>query len=452
MGKIVAIGGGRYSDGEINNILEYILELSDKENPVVSVFPTAAYDNADEFTDPIPFFKNNGALINIIKTTGRSVSVREIEKTVLNSDIIYVLGGNLEFLMKEWVSLGIDKLMKKAFADGIILSGYSSGSMCWFKRGYDDCGPNGSFVFCDGTGILPFCNCVHYESDDWQSFTQRCTEQDLSAVALDDGSALVYNDGKYALLYGADSESSAYYFDSADSYKKTELKNCSRDELNELLYSVTITDNRFRRDAEMAYIADGQCMEEVIEAREKFRQYNLINSADTQLLREKAYELFGKAGKNLTVIQPFFCDYGKHIEVGDNFFSNYGCTILDVAKVKIGNNVLLAPNVAIYTAGHPIDYEARNSGYEYGISVTIGDNCWIGGNTVITPGVTIGDGCVIGAGSVVTKDIPPNSVAVGNPCRVLRKITQEDKQYYFKKRKFDGYAMNKITEQAKDDE
>lgn len=143
---------------------------------------------------------------------------------------------------------------------------------------------------------------------------------------------------------------------------------------------------------------------------------------------------------------PFYCDYGKNIEVGKNFFANYNCMIIDVAKVTIGENCMMAPNVAIYTAGHPIHPAARNSAYEYGIEVTIGDNVWLGGNTVVVPGVHIGSNVVIGAGSVVTKDIPDWSVAVGNPCRVVKKITEEDKQYYFKDRKFDDEAWEVIKD------
>jgi acetyltransferase-like isoleucine patch superfamily enzyme len=113
---------------------------------------------------------------------------------------------------------------------------------------------------------------------------------------------------------------------------------------------------------------------------------------------------------------------------------------LDVAKVTIGDNCQLAPNVAIYTAGHPVHPDSRNSGYEYGIEITIGNNVWVGGNTVILPGVHIGDCCVIGAGSVVTKDIPAWSIAAGNPCRVIRKITEEDRKFYFRDREFDEEA------------
>ncbi len=144
-----------------------------------------------------------------------------------------------------------------------------------------------------------------------------------------------------------------------------------------------------------------------------------------------------KAGDELHIEQPFKCDYGYNIEVGNNFFANYGFTVLDVGKVRIGNDCMCGPDVSIYTAGHPVHYEARNSGYEYGIDVTIGDNVWIGGHTVILPGVKIGNGVVIGAGSVVTKNIPDCCIAAGNPARVIRKITDEDKHYYYKDRKFD---------------
>lgn len=204
-------------------------------------------------------------------------------------------------------------------------------------------------------------------------------------------------------------------------------------------------DNITRRDLELPYVTDESVLEQLMESRKINQVFNTADRTDLDTLGEIVKEMLGKSGKNTFINPPFFCDYGKHIEVGDNFFANYNCTILDVAKVKIGDNVMLAPNVAIYTAGHPIHPEARNSMYEYGISVTIGNNVWIGGNVVISPGVTIGDNVVIGAGSVVTKDIPSNVVAAGNPCRVLKEITEEDKQYYYKDRKFDDEAWAKIN-------
>ena len=159
--------------------------------------------------------------------------------------------------------------------------------------------------------------------------------------------------------------------------------------------------------------------------------------------------IFGKTGENVWVEAPFHCDYGWNIEVGENFYSNYNLTILDVGKVTCGKNVQIAPNVSIYTAGHPVHSDSRNSGYEYGIPVTVGDNVWIGGNTVILPGVTVGSNVVIGAGSVVSKDIPDNTIAAGNPCKVIRQITDEDRIYYFKKQKFDDEAWEEVKNKNK---
>ncbi len=203
--------------------------------------------------------------------------------------------------------------------------------------------------------------------------------------------------------------------------------------------------NQGRRDLELPYIADAEVFEEMKVARRHMQIYNTTDRSDFETLTKLVRGFLGKSGNNVFINPPFYFDYGKHIEVGDNFFANYNCTILDVAKVKIGNNVMFAPNVAIYTAGHPLHPEARNSGYEYGISVTIGDNVWLGGNVVVTPGIKIGNNVVIGAGSVVTKDIPDNVVAAGNPCKVIREITEEDKKYYYKDRVFDEESWTKIN-------
>lgn len=202
-------------------------------------------------------------------------------------------------------------------------------------------------------------------------------------------------------------------------------------------------DNIERRDKEMAYVSDHDVFEQQRITRRLVYKLNSIDTSNFEAIAEIVKELFGKS-ENAFVNPPFHCDYGFNIEVGKNFFANYNCCILDVAKVKIGDNCFIAPNVAIYTAGHPIHPDTRNSGYEYGISVTIGDNVWIGGNTVICPGVNIGNNVVIGAGSVVTKDIPDMTVAAGNPCRVIRKITENDRRYYFKDRLIDDEAWKNI--------
>ena len=189
--------------------------------------------------------------------------------------------------------------------------------------------------------------------------------------------------------------------------------------------------NRERRDSGMLYIADESVMEEMKRARRLTQKLNTMDRSDFEGLQAVVKELFGKSD-GAFVNPPFYCDYGSNIEVGKNFFANYNCMIIDVGKVIIGDNCQMAPNVAIYTAGHPLHPAARNTAYEYGIDVTIGNNVWLGGNTVICPGVHIGDNVVIGAGSVVTKDIPSWSLAVGNPCRVIRKITEADRETGYK--------------------
>lgn len=155
---------------------------------------------------------------------------------------------------------------------------------------------------------------------------------------------------------------------------------------------------------------------------------NLRPSLRTE--REKIIqELLGKTGANCWIESPFNCDFGYNISVGDNFYTNTNCCILDCAKVTIGNNVLIGPNVGIYTPDHAFDSEDRKKGYEQALPVEIGDNVWICGGVTITGGVKIGCNSIIGAGSVVTKDIPDNVIAAGVPCKVIRQITEQDKMH-----------------------
>lgn len=211
--------------------------------------------------------------------------------------------------------------------------------------------------------------------------------------------------------------------------------------------------NTERRDKELPYISDEEVFEEQKRARRLTQALNTADRSDFETINRIVKELLGKS-EGAFINPPFYCDYGTHIEVGKNFFANYNCTILDVAKVVIGDNCMFAPNVSIYTAGHPLHPETRNTLYEYGVGVTIGDNVWIGGNVVICPGVHIGSNAVIGAGSVVTRDIPDWVVAAGNPCRVIREITDEDRKYYFREREFDREAwedVERILEKKKAD-
>lgn len=153
-------------------------------------------------------------------------------------------------------------------------------------------------------------------------------------------------------------------------------------------------------------------------------------------------DLFKKTGENFKITQPFNCDYGCYITIGENFYSNFNLVILDAGEVIIGDNVLIGPNVGIYTAGHPIHHEIRNLDCEYGIKIEIGNNVWIGGNVVVNPGVKIGNNVVVASGSIVTKNIPDNVIVGGNPAIIIRKITEEDKKYYFKNREFDENIFN----------
>lgn len=205
-----------------------------------------------------------------------------------------------------------------------------------------------------------------------------------------------------------------------------------------------------RRDLGLPYISDSEVFEEHKKARVLTQKLNTVDRSDFDAIGKIVKELLGKSDEAF-INPPFYCDYGTHIEVGKNFFANYNCTILDVAKVTIGENCQLAPNVAIYTAGHPVHPDTRNSGYEYGISVTIGDNVWIGGNSVICPGVRIGSNTVIGAGSVVTKDIPDWVIAAGNPCRVIREIAEEDRRLYFRDKEFDDEAWQDVMDREERD-
>ena len=177
--------------------------------------------------------------------------------------------------------------------------------------------------------------------------------------------------------------------------------------------------------------------QERLENKKKIFAFNHLEPDKIEEKEKLLKEILGKTGKYVNIEAPFHCDYGYNIEVGENFFANYNFTVLDVGKVRIGANAQIAPNVSIYTAGHPIHPDSRNSGYEYGISVTVGDNVWIGGNACIMPGVTIGNNVVIGAGSVVTKDVPDNVIAAGNPCKTIRTITEEDRDFYYRDHRFD---------------
>ena len=179
-----------------------------------------------------------------------------------------------------------------------------------------------------------------------------------------------------------------------------------------------------KRDRQELYDAnyDEELINEMKKAKDICFQYNHIEPSNREKRKEIMKTLLGKTGEHFLIESNFQCDYGYNIYIGENFYMNHNGVILDGAKVEFGDNVFIGPNCGFYTAGHPIEIELRNKGLEYTKPIKVGNNVWFGGNVVVLPGVTIGDNTTIGAGSIVTRDIPSNSIAHGNPCKVVKTI------------------------------
>lgn len=173
---------------------------------------------------------------------------------------------------------------------------------------------------------------------------------------------------------------------------------------------------------ERYHAAGREFVERLNAVKDRLREFNTTRPSDVERRDGIVRGLLGHVGERFTLLQPFYCDYGCNISIGDDFFANFNLTILDEGRVTIGDHVFIGPNVGIYTACHPLDPAERNTGDEWAEPVTIGDNVWIGGGVTICPGVTIGEGTTIGAGSVVVRNIPARCVAVGNPARVVKRL------------------------------
>lgn len=167
---------------------------------------------------------------------------------------------------------------------------------------------------------------------------------------------------------------------------------------------------------------DKELQNEIYNSKMLCFEYNKLSPNQIEQKYKIIKELFNITGEKFTIEPNFYCDYGYNISIGENFYANHNLVILDGAKVEFGNNVFIGPNCGFYTAGHPLEIESRNQGIEYAKPIKVGNNVWFGGNVVVLPGVTIGDNTSIGAGSVVTKSIPANVLAVGNPCKVIKKL------------------------------
>jgi len=188
-----------------------------------------------------------------------------------------------------------------------------------------------------------------------------------------------------------------------------------------------MTEKEKMTSGQLFNVDDPQLTKDRAIAKKYCYDYNRIPFSKTKKQEKLLKSLLGKTNGWFMISAPFWCDYGYNIEVGDNFYMNHNCVILDGAKVIFGDNVFIGPNCGFYTAGHPLDAEQRNTWMEFSYPITVGNNVWIGGGVQVMPGVTIGNNTVIGGGSVVTKDIPSGVMAAGNPCRVLREITEADK-------------------------
>ena len=228
MGVIIGVGGGRYDDNEVLPIIEHIVFLSGKKNPSVLFVPTAGFDDINGDEHIFKLFIGLGCSVSALFLTDEALTKDEIKDKFLSCDIVYAGGGNLKFLMDTWKATGADKIFKKAYDRGIILSGYSSGSMCWFAEGYDDCGEDHSFMFVDCLGLLPFSNCPHFEGGNWPSFADAVKGRKYSGIACDNGAAIVYDNGRFYTLQGNDG-GEVYYLDAENDHKKILFNDLEKD-------------------------------------------------------------------------------------------------------------------------------------------------------------------------------------------------------------------------------
>ena len=168
--------------------------------------------------------------------------------------------------------------------------------------------------------------------------------------------------------------------------------------------------------------SDPELLSELYACRDRIYELNRLHPRETATRDILLRSIIGHMGREVTILSPFFCDYGTHISIGDCTYINFNLTVLDEAPVTIGSHVFIGPGCSLLTAVHPLDAQERNNGTEKALPITIGDSVWLGGNVTVLPGVTIGEGAVVGAGSVVTRDVPPRTVVAGNPARIIRRL------------------------------
>lgn len=193
---------------------------------------------------------------------------------------------------------------------------------------------------------------------------------------------------------------------------------------------------------EIYYPNDENILKEQLACLDRLYDFNMTRPTELEKRTALLKEMFAEIGENCYIEPPFHSNFGgKHVHFGKNVYANFNLTCVDDTHIYIGDYTMIGPNVTLATAGHPILPELREKGYQFNMPVRIGKNCWLGAGVIVLPGITIGDNTVVGAGSIVTKDLPPNVVAVGNPCKVLREINEHDKEFYFKDRKINWEDM-----------
>ncbi|MBQ7639258.1 MAG: Type 1 glutamine amidotransferase-like domain-containing protein [Clostridia bacterium] len=222
MGKIIAVGGGFGGDAEAK-FARYVMELTGKSAPNYLQIPTTGYDFADGHS--FAYYCKMGCSVDMLYLTHAYMTEEIIAQKIRNADMIYVPGGNLKFVADTWRKTGADKYLKEAFEQDKVLFGSSSGSMCWFKQGFDDCGPEDAFMFVDALGLIPYNNVPHYESEFWQTFNGYADKTPLSSICCENETALQYIDGKYSLMISSNRpDARVWFFDAEDGYKRYDLR------------------------------------------------------------------------------------------------------------------------------------------------------------------------------------------------------------------------------------
>ena len=221
MGGIVALGGG-FGGEHADYLVRFILSLCGKKNPSFLLIPTAGFDGYGK--DMLSRFFNMGCDVDVLCLSHPYITEELIAEKIRGADIINVPGGNLRFLIETWKKTGADKLLKEAFGCGKVLFGDSSGAMCWFEKGYDDCGPENAFMTLDCLGLIPYGNCPHYDSQGWQSFNGAAASMGISSIALENDIALCFIDGRYSLLHSPERvDARAWFFDKDKDYRRFDL-------------------------------------------------------------------------------------------------------------------------------------------------------------------------------------------------------------------------------------